>query len=300
MATPALFDTIYISPRDDDLRVFKNIVSHPNLGPVVKNLVWDSSHFVPESSKKAYFYRLLEDIRFIYPGIFRRPATPFHRLVNALEWGVETYERLYDRHQHDAFIDEGFTAWNQNALSEEVYLGNYLFLNTLRDGLRVLKNLRSVTVTPLLWEVHTRDRADILGLWGTPLMRSWDTRYARPRNYRGGSALEFYTMTVALRAAAINIGKFNFHDDSFSPGGLSLHKINEIHDNDDLLPQCLPAFRNLTSLKIKFFHHRCISDETKEVQLFPYLLTTMKHLKEMSLSLSSSMNIDDPRRIRSM
>ena len=165
----------------------------------------------------------------------------------------------------------------------------------------MLGHLRSVSVTPHLWHVDSHHDLQALALAGSPLMRSWDYRHARPLKSRSmrTDGTEFGLITLVLAEAKVEVEKFNFYDDSRSPGGLRLQQVQAPQEFNRLLKPGVTAFGHLTSFKMKFYvDDRDVFDETKA--LFPYFLGHMTRLKEMSIDISCGLNIDDPRRSSGM
>ena len=165
----------------------------------------------------------------------------------------------------------------------------------------MLGHLRSVSVTPYLWHVGSHHGLQALALAGSPLMRSWDYRHARPFRSRSmrTDGTEFALITMVLAEAMVQVEEFNFHNDSGSPGGLKLLQTHTLEEVNRLVKPGVSAFSHLTSFKMKFFvDDRDVFDETKA--LFPYFLSHMTRLKEMSIDISCGLNINDPRRIHGM
>ena len=86
MATPLLFDMVYVSPRDKDLQAFSNIAKHPVLRRSIKEMICDISE-IPELSHEDYFHNMCYELRDMTFQLseqhpFKGPHTTLDRFVN--------------------------------------------------------------------------------------------------------------------------------------------------------------------------------------------------------------------------
>ena len=216
---------------------------------------------------------------------------------------IENPEDIYAEYQSDAFLVDGFQIWTKNAKAQAFNWSSesdHHFLEVLRQGVQMLGHLRSVSVTPYLWHVDSHRGLQALAFAGSPLMRSWDYRHARPRSRSARTnGTEFGLITLVLAEAMVQIQELSFYNDFGSPGGLRLLHFHAPEKINRLLQPGVTAFSHLTTFKMKFFvDDRNVFDETRA--LFLYLLSHMTRLKEMSIDISCGLNIDDPRRIHGM
>lgn len=65
LATTPLFDRVYVSTRQKDMKVFERITGHPILSAAVQEVVFDTSR-VKQMSFEQYFYRLCFDAVLAY------------------------------------------------------------------------------------------------------------------------------------------------------------------------------------------------------------------------------------------
>ena len=292
MSTPFLFDTLYISLRNHDLQVFSNITKHPVLRKAVTNLTWDTSRFHRAWDLRDYFEHLIFNIRFLSGQEIEEPSTPFHTFINDLRKIDLDSDRHYGKYQLEPFVIEGYITWQTLASEEESLLNGGLFYAALSKGLQQLDRIRSVHVSAGLWN-RLRDepwKPMIRGnAFGTPLMRSWDPRFAPPSDEvsRSKATTEFVLLTMALDNSASDIKMLEFYQDSML-GGLELYTLNEFPQLNQLCGPAVSAYRNLTSFQIKLR----ISDidefqSSKLVQLLPTLLRSMSKLKELSIDMDS-------------
>lgn len=124
---------------------------------------------------------------------------------------------------------------------------------------------------------------------GTPLMRSWDPRFAPPSDEVSNSkaTAEFVLLTMALLNSASNIERLKFYKNSML-GGLELYALNEYPPLNLLGGPAVSPYHNLTSFQIKIR----ISDidefeASKPGQFLPTLLRSMSKLKELLIDMDS-------------
>ena len=191
MATPLLFDRVYVSPREKDLQVFSNITKHPVLSRSIKAMICDISEF-PEYSHEEYFHCLCIEQRAMafelskkYP--FKGPYPALGRFVNAVIRGSISQPKMFSRFGNYKFIREGFQIWRQLAAEESHYLAyseHGRFFQKLYSGLSRLPNLQSVNVRDDLWDrcrqhwicafyLQERNESFRTIKSGSPLVRGW-------------------------------------------------------------------------------------------------------------------------------
>jgi len=191
-ATPLLFDKVYISPRKIDLTVFNNITQHPVLGPVVREVIYDTSRFEDGISRRDYFDRLCEDLVDCYVQKNGDLEWPSHHLISALKAeeaedsrdmsSENSTDELYERHRKDDFVRKGYRIWRHHAKSERQMAEGIFLSRTLTRGIQKSNAVRSFFVIGNLWETNLDEtaRRDKY-LSGPPSIRCWNSLHARPR-----------------------------------------------------------------------------------------------------------------------
>ena len=118
----------------------------------------------------------------------KNPTSPFHHLVNDLAQSQSTDPGavVRDKHRNDAYILEGYRAWQTHAQYEE-YSIKGLLSGSLRSGLSRMNRLHSVALTSNTFHVNLSETVfmnmDTLHCEysGSPLARSWHPLHARPQ-----------------------------------------------------------------------------------------------------------------------
>ena len=159
MATPLLFDRVYVSPREKDLQTFSNITKHPVLSRSIKAMICDISE-IPEYSYEEYFHFLCYEKRAMAFDLskkhpFKGPYPALGRFLNAVIRGTISQPKMFSRFGNYKFIREGFQIWRQLAAEESQYLENSehgRFFHELYSGLSRLPNLQSVNIGDDLWD----------------------------------------------------------------------------------------------------------------------------------------------------
>ena len=292
MSIPSLFDTLYISPRNHDLQVFENVTNHPVLRKAVTILTWDGSRFHSHWNLRDYLEHLIFNIRFLSEHDIEEPSTPFQLFINDLRDIDIALDGHYAKYQKELFVMEGYKTWQTIASEEERLLCGGSFYAALSQGLQKLDRIRSVNVSARLWN-NLRDepwtpmmRGNAIG---TPLMRSWDPRFAPPSEEVSTSQAtsEFGMLTLALFSSASNIKILNHYRNSYT-GGLELSRLNEPSKVDLLREPALSAYRNLTCFQVKVRIADIEDVKTpKPVQVLPTLLASMSKLKVLSIDMDS-------------
>ena len=91
LATPLLFDRVYLSLKQLDLEVFARCAVHSVIRSSVKEIIYDVSHFDPNMTRQGYCYQLARGIpRRIYREPFENPSHPYQHFATntALETAI--------------------------------------------------------------------------------------------------------------------------------------------------------------------------------------------------------------------
>ena len=215
MATPLLFDRVYVSPRENDLQIFSNITKHPVLSRSIKAMICDISE-VPEYSHEEYFHLLCFEKRAMAFELsrkhpFKGPYPTLNRFVNAIIRGTIPRSKMFSKFGNYKFIREGFQIWRQIAAQESQYLEHSehgRFFHELCSGLSRLPNLQSVNIGDDLWDrcrkhwicvFYLQQRYQIPKpiLSGSPLVRGWSPWHLPPWNSRDAG---FERLSLVVRA----------------------------------------------------------------------------------------------------
>lgn len=164
-ATPLLFDRVYISPREVDLTVFHNITQHPGLGPVVREIIYDTSRFQQRMSQRDYFDRLCHDLNHCF--VYDNGDLKWHSyaLISALklehrrdEFSIDTRDKLYEKHRKDDFVRRGYKRCRQYAKCERRTAERTPLPHTLSRGIQRLNGVRSFAVIGTWTKRHSSTR----------------------------------------------------------------------------------------------------------------------------------------------
>lgn len=246
IATPFLFDRIYISPYDKDLQVFSEITDNPVLASSIKDLICDTSS-VQSLCDRAYFASLRHEIRLITHASKDSPFYSSNRrlnnFINEIVQNGRDIDEVFSKHGKETFVVDGLRMWQKLAAQSDRNLYNEHpgdYYKSLCSGLHELTNLQSVKMDNEMWDRNRRTISMschyphkpsstlnpylLLGAvpFGSPLARSWETWHLRPkrseRDARIFTSLNF--IMSALARSNRQIKRFQ-HDG----GGLQRHSI---------------------------------------------------------------------------
>ena len=278
------------------MQVFDNVTKHPVLRKAVTNLTWDTTRFHGDWDLSGYFEHLIHNIRFLSERKIEEPSTPFHTLINDLRNINLDRDRLYSKYQKESFVIEGYETWQTIASEEEWLLNGGLFYTTLSKGLQQLDRLYIVTVSAQLWN-NLRDepwtpmvRGNAIG---TPLIRSWDPRFAPPSDdiLTSQATSGFETLTMALVDSGSNTQVLKYLQDSLI-SCLEPSESNETPKFDLLCGPAVSAYRTLAAFQMKIYNPDIDRIESyNPAQLLPTLLASMPKLEAPSIEMESWLQI---------
>ncbi|MCJ1453865.1 hypothetical protein MMC28_004214 [Mycoblastus sanguinarius] len=307
VATPLLFDKIYISTRSKDIDVFKKITRHPILRMSVKDMVYDVSN-VCEMSRQYYFRALWKELRYIIRCLgtdrtFNGPDSRLNQFYNEIQ-RTKYYLAMFFEYGNDKIVIEGFQRWRELVAEEHQCFGdtsNMTFVSDLCSGLYRLPNLRSVNMYDGIWGQNclelgrTIERAssdtslrDIFLPTGSPLARSWNSLHLRP--FRPDVAnVQFHDHLVrvmrAFSKAERTIKHFkcgSFWDDGICPGAFFYEMTDSFpRDMTDTLSQLESLSLGITPQIQDVLDHRGLDT----IGFLPHLLNRMICLKSLRLNL---------------
>ncbi len=219
LAQRCLFDTLYISPRTKDMEVFNAVTQHPLLRTSVRNLFFDSAHFV-ECSMEDYVRKLHEDLHDDIIGYLRPPpeedsdcgsepdsakldfgsepedaadetssrASDISRLFLGLEYLSKDQCQFEPNVQGSLppFIHEGFRLYSQMVQQQRnIHLSGGKWFDMVHEGLRSLGPVDCVSVKNS-WDLiepkeEWVDPNELVHAQGSPVARTWPCCYLYPQ-----------------------------------------------------------------------------------------------------------------------
>ncbi|CAF9936139.1 MAG: hypothetical protein ALECFALPRED_006711 [Alectoria fallacina] len=319
MATPSLFDRVYISPRDKDIQVFSNVTKHPVLRSSVKELICDISE-IPELSHEEYFYDLCDELRYITASLstkhpFNSPHPRLNNFVNAIIRDKMTRGVMFSKHANDRLVVEGYQLWQELAVEERQNLkvGSHgIFFSDLCSGLLRLPNLQSVKMDDDIWDKTRMDNSTTFlpihpdhtpstVLSGSPLARSLNPWHLRPKRSEDAGFENLSLMVRALSRTKKTIKHFECQSrhprihKGLSPGTFARYNITQSFPRHMAIALC-----HLESLKLQITPHRyelLDHEDAKALGFLPQLLEQMTGLNSLSLILLTAERVKKQRRL---
>ena len=311
MATPFLFDRIFISPYEKDLQVFTKITQNSVLSGSIKEMIVDTS-WVTAMSHECYFHLLLKDIRSLSSGLSEQ--SPFYgrnrrlnKLVKELMWNYRHDGSLWSKHGNERLVKDGYLSWEQLSRQQRRSLGSEgdkRYYLTLCSGLERLPSLQTVKFDHDIWGRNIIDMSSTISssrppdpfhvlrpvYSGSPLSRGWNPWHLRPKRSGDGAdnlaSLHLHLITRARSATETKIK--NFECLSWSYNGLSPCDFC-FHEMPSELPQpILDSFSGLMRLELQItprWYHDIDHGDANPLGLLPQLLHRLTGLKSLSLRL---------------
>lgn len=319
MATPPLFDRVYISPRDKDIQVFSNVTKHPILKNSVKEMICDISE-IPKLSHEEYFYDLCDELRSITASLStKNPFNSHHprlnNFVNAIIRDKMTQRVMFTKYANDRLVVEGYQQWQELAVEEHQSLENEshgIFFSDLCSGLLRLLNLQSVIMEDGIWDntrmeisttflpIHPHHTPSTV-LSGSPLARSLNPWYLRPKRSEDARFEYLEFMVRALSRTKKGIKQFECQSrhsrihEGLSPWDFTIHNITQSFPRHMAI-----AFFQLESLTLQITPHPydlLDHGNAKALGFLPQLLEQMTGLKSLSLMLLTAERVKRQRRL---
>jgi len=311
ISTAPLFDTIYISPHERDVEVWKEMTGHPVISGVVRRLVYDTASFRDDLSYEDYWAELFRNFLYI---AYSWQDTPFNSPDVEINSLIEQYKGTIDQstdqqgqrnairssHQHDVFVFEGYQEHRKNAAYEFRVLASEVFSADLCKGILQLSGLREIYLSDLEWRYDLMDNRsmDSSSFYGpdkgSPLARSWHPFHLRPkstsdlRNGRCHVFNHFQTLTAALAKRDRGVTTFKFNDGPLIDG-LPAFALTRSVMSHTRLNQILAAYSSLEYFDISITTYP--EEEPDNPQLLntlPILLSRMSNLKSLYLDLDET------------
>ena len=272
-AAESLFDKLYISPREEDIKVFESITQHPQIRRFVKNLEYDATYFSKDLDGFQYFLSLsththnLQDFK---PGLYdafkKEDSDPqvadflngYNADTDRFNMGImrSAYERCKD---YD-FITEGHRKWHECAMYQDNCIRSGDFDRILRFGLRNLDCLESLYVTNDWWPrifnpLHPHH-------YDSPFGRKWSILRATPHawtqefsmlrldesalNDRPNGFDDFWRITTALAHVKKRVRRLGTKN-------LSPVVFDQKHSMEDRAKSSIDTYSSLQVLDLYFF-----------------------------------------------
>ena len=204
LAAESLFYEVYVSAHREDLDVFNAITQHPLLSRCVKELLYNTVHFVEIDTEECYFQDLWMQTKYNLEYNRQRPQkTPFpdpeiDAWVNIVEsapdgFNVRTpcdfYQSIRKRCKDYRFIDCGYQRYRRvTALLQHAHSDRGDFFTDLVRGLQKLSNLAHVRMDDMwLLPEDVLDDPDKLSLrrpTGSPTARNWSVFHLCPGRWQ--------------------------------------------------------------------------------------------------------------------
>ncbi|KAL8950979.1 MAG: hypothetical protein Q9222_003013 [Ikaeria aurantiellina] len=157
-----LINTVYISPRTEDIRVFRAITQHPDLRKSVVHLVYDTAQFT-HLSQNEYYAKLHTQLRLQIQSGTSNPL--LHGLFRVIQpEKIKADETLLDVNKrgrfdfwHDEGYEEGYQQWCEYAKEQSNVFSDPWFATVL-GGLKRLGPIESVTLKSTFGVTFQQDR----------------------------------------------------------------------------------------------------------------------------------------------
>ncbi|MCJ1253279.1 hypothetical protein MMC24_001090 [Lignoscripta atroalba] len=303
LACVPLFDRVYISPRTEDIEVFRNIVGSYHCRSAIKELVYDTSHFDEDVQKDEYLSRLVrQTFRLVnredWVGYTEGSDPQIVELLNfAEEFGLQEHRQpsalareQRSRLLNNDIVNRGFHYFCENVDTERSILDCGEFLASLCIGLASLCNLERVIIDDH-WEVGHNDlpfNPSLLAPMrpsGSPFARTWHPLFLQPSRrmqYCGDidGIMVYHTMVRALSLSKRSIRELYVYPSCFSSVPHLAYRAD-----DGIRPMVvhnLNAFRRLQvlHLPISVSSHHVSYGTSFGIHRF---LTSMEALRELDL-----------------
>lgn len=303
-ASEPLFNKLYISPREEDIKVFKLVTQHPQLRRCVTTLEYDATRFSPDISISTYIRKLVNCTRYRLHDYEVRQIRQRENLDPQIDeyfgisqtcrdnlqgsWEVEEF--IIEKLKDFTFVIEGCRRWQECAAYQQKCINSGDFLRILVYGLRNLR-LQSVLVCQewSLWS-HSRQTH----YYNSPFGRTWHILRAQPKcwSYDGTHADafdNFWVLTTALAFAQTPLRSFK------------ITKLPPIvfdtveHVTESMVGCSVDAYSGLEYLSLTLRHHVSRGQFRSELDKLSGLQTLFRSMTGLKI-----LNLDIPRPYRSV
>lgn len=295
-AAKPLFDKLYISPREEDIKVFKLVTQHPQLRSYVRTLEYDATRFSPDVTISTYIRKLIDSTYFDWPsGLTRmRELRKRENLDPQIDeylacWGEPggSYVFWESKLMDVAFVTEGCRNWQERAAYQQRCINSGDFLRILVYGLRNLNRLESVQVCQE-WDIWP-DYLLKAHHYNSPFGRTWHIFLAQPRCWNHDSTPadgldDFWILTTALALAQTRLRHF----DTTSLPFICFDTVK--HATESMVECSIDAFSELENLSLRFWYDQTQGEirsglKPDKLSALQSLLKSMTALKTLNLCL---------------
>ena len=294
LATPLLFNRVYVSLKQLDLEVFTHCATHPVISSTIKEIIYDLSLFDPNITRHGYCRQLARGIpRQFYSEPFENPSHPYQHFVNEYCARVSSVADICRNHENDAYVVEGYQLWQDHARQERYAMENGRFLSALQFGLQNFSKLSSIVMTNELFRYNIDDSSKLdrsklrCDYSGSPVTRRWNPLHARPTSEGTDECIisHFLKLTSALSSSGVCLQKFDLCRRDLRGFPLRILRAVKKHCGT-LLQDCLDAYSDVENLYLRV-HTRDEDDCVSKTALgiLPDLLGEMQWLKNLELFL---------------
>ncbi|MCJ1455383.1 hypothetical protein MMC28_005738 [Mycoblastus sanguinarius] len=299
-ASEYLFTKVYISPRKEDIDVFKLITRHPRLSHCVKTLEHDAASFVLNRIREDYF---LDLIKMAQDRHFQRLYKLCRARSTDLDPQIDEFVRLCNDPEADFqlaantcidydFMVEGYRDWQARAAYEERCKASGDFLRILVPGLRKLDQLQSIEVNDHWGYItSTQKLKSVEPCWyGSPFGRNRSIFRALPQTNHPNGLGEYCLLTTALSLAEKRL--CSFYVGALSPSAFAIKDCV----TPELVECSLDAYSRLEHLVLglaKFVGEPKILSMYAALPGLQVLLKSMTLLKTLRLYLTQHNSCHD-------
>ena len=313
MATPLLFDQVYVSPRSKDIQIFSHITKHPVISRSIKGMICDVST-VPDLSHQTYFLALCDQwqgqtLALSKKDRFKSPHSRLNKFVNAIIRASRSRGGLFSKYRNDEYVIEGLQRWKDLAKEEREALEdgrNGMYFSDLCSGLHRLSNLQSVIVENDMWSkidmsFYPSNSQHTLSptLSGSPLARSWIPWHLRPKRSDDAGFEHLFLVVQALSGTKRRVKHFKCH--SWVREGLSPLDFAVYDMTDVFARHMVNALRQLQTLELQITPHEYHFIDFPDIDALgylPQLLEQLTNLRYLKLILISAERINRVRRLK--
>ncbi|KAL9121685.1 MAG: hypothetical protein Q9187_001751, partial [Circinaria calcarea] len=302
LATPLLFDNIYISPHQKDLEVFTNISQSPHLSRSIRRLIYDTSTFTVGSGKEWYVKQVLQQTSYLLWNFgrgheFKNADEQINDLLRAAhplkppEYEMRHTERKLLSYR---IINRGYEAYLTKAKEQRENEKGELVAR-LCMGLERLPNLQTVSFE-YEWASQVRNpkfsvetTLTPLFLEGSPLSRSFHPLYLRPTSAEPPKYLSplFIAFPTVMRALALTRKEITRLEYAHPHGIADYVFDSKATMNTALLQHTIDALRHVRHLNIGL-HAMDTSDFKSAHSTMPEILRSMANLEGLEINVNES------------
>ncbi|MDI1488747.1 MAG: hypothetical protein OHK93_008023 [Ramalina farinacea] len=196
VATPFLFDRIWVSPRTKDMSVFTSLTETPDLAVHIKEVRYDQLEFTALEDLHEFMELVVLKNDCLVHGLPRAQSHPGFSIGQCASavYRLETQplEEAVDQFNLRGFMKEGYKAWRRMVADEASLLNSYSYFEQLMDGFALLPNLCSLVLDEEMWCNHmdefssvSEKQSLVCDFSGSPFARSWHPFYLRPLHPMG-------------------------------------------------------------------------------------------------------------------